>query len=302
MDPSQNFIIPFRFLKNLLLKVLETQFLKNKINMMEHIAQTAGFLRERGMIKPEIGIILGTGLGKLADKITDATIIEYSKIPNFPVSTVEFHKGLLIYGDMNGKKILAMQGRFHFYEGYTMQQITFPVRVMKALGVKYLLISNAGGTMNPAFRKGSLMLLDDHINLLGPGPLIGKNDDTLGPRFPDMSSPYSSFLNEKLLRISKKTGITLLKGIYVAVPGPNLETRAEYRFLNGIGADVVGMSTVPEVIVANHAGLPCAAVSVLTDECDPDHLHPVDLKDILETAAIAEDDLIKLFSALIQEL
>ena len=270
--------------------------------MVEKIIDTVNFLEDNGITKPEIGIILGTGLGKLVDTINIDISVEYDQIPNFPVSTVEFHKGKLIYGKMNGKQVLAMQGRFHFYEGYSMQEITFPIRVMKELGVKYLLISNACGAMNLDFKKGSLMLIDDHINLLGDGPLIGQNHNNLGPRFPDMSQPYSKFLNEKLERIARDQNITLHKGVYVAVAGPNLETRAEYRFLRGIGADVVGMSTVPEAIVANHAGLPCAAVSVITDECDPDNLHPVDIKDILETAAKAELDLIRLFSELIKSL
>lgn len=271
-------------------------------NMIHTINETSAFLKSKGITQPEIGIILGTGLGKLVDEIAVGSVIPYAEIPHFPVSTVEFHKSNLIYGKMDGKYIFAMQGRFHLYEGYTMQQITFPVRVMKSLGVKYLLISNAGGALNPAFRKGSLMLIDDHINLLGSSPLTGENPNALGPRFPDMSQPYSPLLNEKLARIAEKNGIPLHKGVYVAVSGPNLETRAEYRFMRIIGADVVGMSTIPEVIVANHAGLPCAAVSVITDECDPDNLQPINLKDILETAAIAEKDLIRLFSSLIREL
>jgi purine-nucleoside phosphorylase len=269
--------------------------------MIEKINDTVNFLKANGINKPEVSIILGTGLGKLVDSIEIDKTINYQDIPNFPVSTVEFHKGKLIYGNIHGKQVLAMQGRFHYYEGYTMQEITFPIRVMKALGVKYLLISNAAGAMNLNFKKGFLMLIDDHINLLGDGPLIGPNHNDLGSRFPDMSQPYSNEINEKLEMIARDQNITLNKGVYVAVAGPNLETRAEYRFLRGIGADVVGMSTVPEVIVANHAGLPCAAVSVLTDECDPDNLKPVDIKDILATAAKAELDLIKLFSELIKE-
>jgi len=270
--------------------------------MVEKINQTVSFLHDKGITKPETGIILGTGLGKLADEIKIDAIIDYDSIPNFPVSTVEFHKGKLIYGKIDGKYVLAMLGRFHYYEGYTLQQITFPVRVMQALEIKYLLISNAGGALNPDFKKGSLMLIDDHINLLGSSPLVGVNYNKLGPRFPDMSCPYSEFLNGKLVRIADESGIVLHNGVYVAVHGPNLETRAEYRFLRNTGADVVGMSTVPEVIVANHSGLPCAAVSVITDECDPDNLQPININDILSTAAIAEKDLIRLFSALIREL
>ena len=270
--------------------------------MLDKIKETSDFLSARGILAPEAGIILGTGLGKLVDHIRIEQDIPYQEIPHFPVSTVESHKGRLICGLLEGVRVLAMQGRFHYYEGYSMQEITYPVRVMKALGVKHLLISNAAGAMNPAYRKGSLMLLDDHINLLGTGPLIGPNHNNLGPRFPDMSRPYSQILNDKLESIAREENITLHKGVYVAVPGPNLETRAEYRFLSRIGADVVGMSTVPEVIVANHAGLPCAAVSVLTDECDPDNLQPVDIKDIIATASLAEEDLIVLFSRLLQEI
>jgi len=270
--------------------------------MLQKIKETTAFLQSKSINHPEIGIILGTGLGKMVREINIECQIDYEEIPNFPVSTVEFHKGKLIYGELSGKKVLAMQGRFHYYEGYTMEEITFPVRVMKELGVKNLLISNAGGAMNLDFKKGSLMLIDDHINLLGTSPLVGPNHDKLGPRFPDMSQPYSKFLNDKMEQIAKENNINLNKGVYVAVTGPNLETRAEYRFLRGIGADVVGMSTVPEAIVANHAGLPCAAISVLTDECDPDNLKPVDIDDIIQTAATAEEDLIVLIKNLVKEI
>jgi len=274
---------------------------KDKI-MLDKIKETTAYLQNIGISSPETGIILGTGLGKLVDEIDIITSIEYQDIPNFPVSTVEFHKGKLIYGKLSGKSVLAMQGRFHFYEGYSLQEITFPVRVMNALGIKYLLVSNAGGAMNPEFKKGSIMLLDDHINLLGTSPLVGPNHNSLGPRFTDLSQPYSATLNTKLERIATEENIILHKGVYVVVAGPNLETRAEYRFLRRIGADVVGMSTVPEVIVANHAGLPCAAVSVVTDECDPDNLQPVNIEDIIQTAARAEVDLIVLFKRLIGEI
>jgi purine-nucleoside phosphorylase len=272
------------------------------MKIVEQINETVNFLRGEGITNPEIGIILGTGLGKLVNEIEILNELEYKNIPNFPDSTVESHKGKLIFGNLKGKRVLAMQGRFHYYEGYTLQQITFPVRVMKSLGIKYLLISNAGGALNLDFKKGSLMLLDDHINFLGNSPLSGPNHQNLGPRFPDMSQPYSKLLNVQLEQIAREKGIVLHKGVYVAVVGPNLETRAEYRFLRGIGADVVGMSTVPEAIVANHAGLPCAAISVITDECDPDNLHPIDIKDILETAAKAELNLISLFNELIKRL
>jgi len=270
--------------------------------MTNQIKETSDFLKEQNISSPEIGIILGTGLGNMVNEIEVLQKINYEDIPHFPVSTVESHKGKLIYGEMSGKKVLAMQGRFHYYEGYSMQEITFPVRVMKELRVKHLLISNACGALNLDYKKGSLMLIDDHINLLGDGPLIGPNHNKLGPRFPDMSQPYSALLNTKLKDIAKKENINLPEGVYVAVAGPNLETRAEYRFLRGIGADVVGMSTVPEAIVANHSGLPCAAISVITDECDPDNLNPVDLKDILAAAALAEKDLIQLFKRLIGKI
>jgi len=264
--------------------------------------ETASFLKEQGFINPAVGIILGTGLGKLVDEIKIIKKISYSDIPNFPVSTVESHKGVLIYGELEGKIIVAMQGRFHYYEGYSMQQITLPVRVMKLMGIRQLLISNAAGAVNLNYKKGSLMLLDDHISLLPENPLTGKNVDEMGPRFPDMSQPYSNHLNEILMQIALEEEITLNKGVYASVPGPNLETRAEYRYLKIIGADAVGMSTVPEVIVANHMNLPCVAVSVLTDECDPDNLHPVSLQEILSVAAEAEKGLIRLFKKLCQQL
>jgi purine-nucleoside phosphorylase len=273
-----------------------------KTPLINQIQETVAFLTKNEITSPSTAIILGTGLRKLAGRINITSEISYSDIPHFPVSTVEFHKGSLLYGKLSGKTVLAMNGRFHYYEGYSMQKITFPVRVMKALGIKYLLISNAAGSMNPKFKKGELMLLDDHINLLGTSPLVGVNHDELGQRFPDMSQPYSKFLNEKLMGISKKRKIALHSGVYAAVTGPNLETRAEYRFLRLIGADAVGMSTVPEVIAANHSGLPCAAISVLTDECDPDNLKPIDIQDIIETAALAEENLIILLETLTGEL
>lgn len=269
---------------------------------LQQIHESAEFLKAEGIIHPETGIILGTGLGNLATCISKEMEMDYSAIPHFPVSTVEFHKGKLIYGTLSGKKILAMQGRFHAYEGYTMQQITFPVRVMKVLGIKQLLISNAAGSLNPQFKKGSLMLLDDHINLQVLNPLTGSNLDELGPRYPDMSQPYDRGINEHMERTAAELNITLHKGVYAAVPGPNLETRAEYRYLRTIGADAVGMSTVPEVIVANHMSLPVAAVSVLTDECDPDHLQPVNIEEIIAVAAGAEKDLTRLFEKVIGEL
>lgn len=277
--------------------------LKSHYMTIDQIKETAAFLKENGFANPQIGIILGTGLGnQFVSKIKVEKEMSYKDIPHFPVATVEFHSGKLIYGEVNGKKVVAMQGRFHFYEGYNMKQVTFPVRVMKLLGIKYLLVSNAGGSMNLDWKKGDLMLLEDHINLLPDNPLVGPNLDELGPRFPDMSNPYDSSMNTTLEDIAIEKGITLNKGVYVAVSGPNLETRAEYRFLRNIGADVVGMSTVPEVIVANHMSLPCCAISVLTDDCDPDNLMPVNIDEIIEAAGQAEPKLTELYIELIKRL
>ncbi len=249
------------------------------------------FLRAKTQSTPSVGIILGTGLGGLVKEIQIETVIDYSDIPHFPVSTVESHKGKLIFGKLGGKNIVAMQGRFHFYEGYTMQQITFPVRVMKFLGVNTLLISNAAGGMNPLFSKGDIMLITDHINLLGDNPLIGQNDDELGPRFSDMSEPYAKELIAVAEQIALELKIRVQKGVFVAVSGPNLETRAEYRFLRGIGADVVGMSTVPEVIVAVHQSMRVLGFSIMTDECFPDALKPVSLQEVIAVANEAEPKL-----------
>ena len=270
--------------------------------MFEMIKEVAAFLQSKGITSPDTGIVLGTGLGKLVSEIDIEVAIDYADIPNFPVSTVESHHGKLIYGNLEGHKVLAMQGRFHIYEGYSLQQVTMPIRVMKLLGVKWLLLSNAAGAINKTYEKGDLMLLDDHINLLPENPLTGKNIDELGPRFPDMSCPYSRVINQKMESAAQKLNITLRKGVYAVVAGPNLETRAEYRYLGMIGADVVGMSTAPEVIVANHMGMPCAAVSVITDLCDPDNLEPARLEDILETAGKAEIKLIRLFKDVIRNL
>ncbi len=269
---------------------------------MEKFHEAVSYLHDADMESPEIGIILGTGLSKLTEKIDVECVIPYEEIPHFPVSTVEFHKGELIYGTLAGKKVIAMHGRFHYYEGYSMQQLVFPVRVMKLMGIRALLVSNACGTMNMDFPKGSLMMLADHINLLGDNPLIGPNYDELGQRFTDMSEPYSREINDQMRQLAREKGIALHEGVYVAFPGPMLETRAEYRYLRNIGADVVGMSTVPEAIAAKHMGLPCAAVSVITDECDPDNLAVADIVDILKTAAVAEKDLVVLFEELVRKL
>jgi purine-nucleoside phosphorylase len=270
---------------------------------MKEVNEAAEFLRRRGMDKPQVGVILGTGLGnRFVEEIKSPVIVTYNAIPHFPISTVEFHKGRLIYGNVKGKTVLAMQGRFHYYEGYSLRQITLPVRVMKMLGIKHLLISNAAGNLRSQWKKGQLMLLEDHLNLLPDNPLRGENYDMFGPRFPDMSRPYSPRLNDALKRIAKAKKIKLNAGVYAAVSGPNLETRAEYRYLRTIGADAIGMSTVPEVIVANHMGLPCCAISVLTDDCDPDDLHPVDLQTIVKVAGKAEPWLTELYVELIRNL
>lgn len=266
----------------------------------QEILETANFLKEKGFENAQIGIVLGTGLGRLIDEMEIEHSISYDQIPHFPVATVEFHKGKLLYGTIKGKKVIVMQGRFHFYEGYNMKEITFPIRVLKVLGIQQLLLSNAAGSMNPKMKKGELVLIDDHINLQPDNPLIGANIDELGPRFPDMSAPYNKEMNAKMNALAASLQISLYEGVYASVPGPNLETRAEYRYLQRIGADIVGMSTVPEVIVANHMSLPCIAVSVVTDECDPDDLHPVDIEEIIAVAGKAETKLIQLFVAYLE--
>jgi purine-nucleoside phosphorylase len=249
-----------------------------------------------------VGIILGTGLGGLAKEINQELVIDYTSIPHFPVSTVESHQGKLIFGTLSGKKVVAMQGRFHYYEGYTMQQITFPVRVMKSLGVKTICISNACGGLNPMYRKGDIMVIDDHINLLGDNPLIGKNDDALGPRFPDMSEPYS----KRLIKLAEDTALDLKikiqKGVYAALSGPMLETRAEYRMLRIMQADVVGMSTVPEVIAAVHQGTEVIGISIITDECFPDSLKAVSLEEVIAAANAAEPKMTAIIKRVIELL
>jgi purine-nucleoside phosphorylase len=266
------------------------------------IKHCAAFLSGKGFKQPVAGIVLGTGLGNFVKEINILVSVPYAEIPGFPEATVEFHKGQLIYGMLGTVPVIIMQGRFHYYEGYSMAQITFPVRVMKELGIQYLLLSNAAGGMNPAYKKGDLVLIDDHINMLPENPLRGLNDPAFGNRFVDMSRPYNLLLNQQLGMAANELAIDLKTGIYVAVMGPNLETRAEYRYLHSTGADMVGMSTVPEVIVANHIALPCAAVSVITDECDPDNLKPVDINEIIAVAAKADGILTNLFKNVIQRL
>jgi purine-nucleoside phosphorylase len=255
--------------------------------MLDQVINTTQYLKKIiGDFEPEYGIILGTGLGGLVTEIKIEHEILYSRIPDFPIATVEFHTGKLIFGSLSGKKVMAMSGRFHYFEGYSMKQITFPVRVMKMLGIKKLFISNACGCLNPEYKKGDLMIIEDHINLQPDNPLIGRNYEDLGPRFPDMSAPYDKEMLRIANDIARKNNITAHTGVYVSVVGPNLETKAEYKFLRMIGADVVGMSTVPEVIVANHMSIPVFAISVITDEGFPETLKPVSIPEI--TAVIAE--------------
>jgi purine-nucleoside phosphorylase len=271
--------------------------------MRTQFKESIDFIRQRiGDFQPEIGIILGTGLGGLVNEMKVDFQLMYSNIPNFPISTLEFHSGKLIFGTLSGKKVVAMQGRLHFYEGYNMKQITFPVRVLKLLGIQKLFVSNASGALNPGFKKGDLMVIEDHINLQPDNPLIGINFDELGPRFPDMSAPYQKDLIDKALQIAKEKNITCHKGVYVSVTGPNLETKAEYKYLRIIGADAVGMSTVPEVIVANHMGLPVFAISVLTDEGFPEDLKPVSLEEIIKIATTAEPKMTQILKELILQL
>jgi len=270
--------------------------------MIKEIEETTDYLKNKGFENPEIGIILGTGLGQLIDEIDILKEVSYNHIPNFPTATVEFHKGKLIYGLLEGKKIIVMQGRFHIYEGYSLQDVTYPVRVMEKLGIKTLLVSNAAGAINLNFKKGELMLIEDHINLQGSSPLAFKGVEFLGERFTDMSAPYDAEINSKFKTIAKNNNIKLHEGVYASVVGPQLETRAEYRMLKIIGADAVGMSTVPEIIVANHLKLKAAAVSVLTDECDPNNLKPVDIAEIIAMAEKAEPNMITLFKELIKTL
>ena len=270
--------------------------------LRKHIDEAVASIRSRTQSKPKIGIILGTGLGGLAAEITKEVEIDYGDIPHFPVSTVESHHGKLLFGTLAGKSVMAMQGRFHFYEGYSMQQITFPVRVMKFLGVDTLLISNAAGALNPLFRKGDVMLIVDHINLLGDNPLIGPNDETLGPRFPDMSEAYSRDLLSMAENVALDLKIGIRRWVYVAMSGPNLETRSEYRFLRFIGADAVGMSTIPENIVAVHMGMRVFGVSIMTDECFPDALKPVTLEEVIAVANKAEPKMTAIMKEVVKRL
>lgn len=268
----------------------------------QQLQETINYLVAQGIDAPEVGIVLGTGLGKLVNEIAIEQEINYSDIPNFPEATVEFHSGKLIYGNLAGKKTIVMSGRFHFYEGYNLWEVTYGIRTMHGLGIKNLLISNAAGAINLNYKKGELMLIDDHLNLQGSSPLAFKGAKDFGNIFADMLEPYSKKLNDQLKVIAQKNDITLHEGIYASVVGPQLETRAEYRMLQILEVDAVGMSTVPEVIVAKQLDLPCCAISVLTDECDPKNLQPVNIAEIMEMAGKAEPDLVTIFKELIQGL
>ncbi len=271
-------------------------------SLFDRVQTAAGAVRGRSALVPEVGIILGTGLGGLAREIAVEAEVPYADIPGFPLSTVETHAGRLLLGRLAGRPVVAMHGRFHRYEGYDLQQVTFPVRVMHALGAGTLIVSNACGGMHPLWEPGDLVLLSDHINLLGDNPLVGPNDERLGLRFPDMSAPYDPELRALARGLALELGIVLREGVYVAVAGPNLETRAEYRMLRTLGADVVGMSTVPEVIVAGHEGMRTVGISIITDQCLPDALEPADIRRIIETAGRAEPRLTRLITALVERL
>jgi purine-nucleoside phosphorylase len=272
------------------------------VSLFDEIRSAVDAVREITTLKPSVAIILGTGLGQLAESIEIEATLPYERIPGFPLSTVESHAGRLLLGRLGRRPVVAMQGRFHRYEGYSLNAVTFPVRVMHGLGAETLIVSNACGGMHPLWAPGDLVLLSDHINLLGDNPLIGSNDERLGPRFPDMSAPYDPELRALARSVARELGIVLREGVYVAVPGPNLETRAEYRMLRALGADVVGMSTVPEVIVAAHAGMRTIGLSIITDQCLPDALEPADINRIIDTARRAEPSLSRLISALVERL
>ena len=265
-------------------------------------AEAVAFIKERLPIDPEYLLILGTGLGQLAEEMTVELELPYEEIPHFPVSTVESHAGKLFIGYLGGKSVMAMQGRFHYYEGYSMNQIAFPVRVAKMLGIQTLLVSNACGGLNPNFERGDIMLINDHINFLGDNPLIGPNDPDLGPRFPDMSQPYTERLLATAEQVALDAGIKMHQGVYLAVSGPMMENKAEYRYMRQLGADVVGMSTVPEVIAAVHMSMEVLGISVITDECFPDALEPVSLDDVLEAAAMAEPQLTRVVVGVLERL
>lgn len=269
---------------------------------ISQIKEAAGVIRARHGETPQVGIICGTGMGALADKVENKTVIPYQEIPNFPLSTVESHYGNLMLGRLAGKPVMVMQGRFHFYEGYTMKQVTFPVRVMRELGCEALIVMNAVGSMNPLIPAGSLVLVDDHINFMGDNPLLGPNSEELGVRFPDMSMPYCPKLRALAREVALESRMRLHEGVLVAVAGPNLETRAEYRMFRQLGADIVTMSTVPEVIVANHAGMRVMAISTVTDNCLPDALKPANIEEIIAVAQAAEPRLETLVTGVLAKM
>lgn len=270
--------------------------------MLEKIKESAAFIQSKTTVQPSIGIILGTGLGGLVKEINVIDTISYEDIPNFPVSTVESHSGKLIFGELGGKKVVAMQGRFHYYEGYSLQQVTFPVRVMKLLGIERLFVSNASGGVNPDFEVGEIMIQNDHINLFPGNPLIGKNIDELGPRFPDMSDPYDPAMIDLAKNIANENNIKVSVGTYAGLTGPTLETPAEYRYVRNIGADAVGMSTVPEVIVARHMEIPCFAISIITDLGVPGKIQKVSVQDVIEVASRQEPKMTLIMRELISRI
>ncbi|MBI3087979.1 MAG: purine-nucleoside phosphorylase [Candidatus Omnitrophica bacterium] len=274
----------------------------SSVSVATRIQETVDVIRERVTATPRIGIILGTGLTRLLKEVRETTELAYPSLPHMPVSTAPTHKGQFVFGTLGDRPVVIMDGRFHLYEGYEASQVVYPVRVMKALGIETLLVSNVAGGLNPSFRIGELMLIADHINLLGTSPLVGPNDDALGPRFPDMSRPYDEPLMALAERVAKAEKLPLQRGVYAAVPGPQLETRAEYRWLRAIGADAVGMSTVPEVIAAVHAGLRVLAVSLISDLCIPETLKPVSIEEIIAVADRTEPLLTKLFLNVVKQL
>ena len=274
----------------------------SRSSLLKRVNKSVRAIWQKTAFRPDVAIILGTGLGNLAKRVTKQIAISYESIPNFPRSTVESHAGRLLFGMLGGKRVVVMDGRFHYYEGYTLEQVTFPVRVLKKLGAKILIVSNAAGGLDLTYKKGDLVLIEDHINMMGVNPLIGPNDDQLGVRFPDMSEPYS----KRLMTVAEKAAhgrrIPLKRGVYMGVSGPNLETRAEYRFMRKLGADLVGMSTVPEVIVGVHAGFEILGISVVTDLCDPEHLKPINIEAIIRTAMEAGPKLDQLVESVVQKL
>ena len=271
------------------------------VTLCSQLEDAAGVVRKKISWQPDAAIVLGTGLGHLTQRVEVEEVFPYSLLPHFPESTVESHKGQLVFGSLGGKKVAVMEGRFHGYEGYTMQEVTFPIRVLAQLGTKNLIVTNAAGGLNLQYKKGELVLIEDHINLMGFNPLVGPNDDRLGPRFPDMSQPYAKRLLQLTEEAAREQKVEVKRGVYVAVLGPNLETRAEYRFLRGIGADLVGMSTVPEVLVGVHMGMDILGIACVTDVCDPDHLEACDIKEIIRTANEAGPKLDRLIESAIEK-